>query len=450
MNTQRMPQRGSSGFSRGGSSRPTRARTGTSFSIAPPSGAGHFRSSGPSRGGSSFSRGGSSSRGSFRGGSAKPFNPKRGFKSDRLDVNLFINKAIVATETEAYVPKHTFADFAIHPELAKNLARKNYIAPSPIQDQAIPVVIEGKDVIGIASTGTGKTAAFLIPLINKLVNDKSHSVMVLAPTRELAQQIEVEFKSFTQGMKLYSVSCVGGSPIGKQIRELDMGVHIIIGTPGRVKDLINRGKINMSAYGSIVLDEADRMLDMGFVDDMRFILGKMPKVRQGLFFSATFSADIKRLCTEFLNNPVSITIPSRDTSANVEQDVVRFRAVSEKIELLHDLLNQPNAKKVLIFRETKRSVDQLAKELQDRGFKALGLHGDMRNRERARAIESLATDRAQIVIATDVAARGIDIADISHVINYDIPSTYDTYVHRIGRTGRSNKQGLAFTFVPHR
>jgi superfamily II DNA/RNA helicase len=203
----------------------------------------------------------------------------------------------------------------------------------------------------------------------------------------------------------------------------------------------------MTEFHSIVLDEADRMLDMGFIDDMRYILANMPASRQGFFFSATFSPEIKRLCTDFLNNPVTITIPSRDTASSVDQNVVRVIDRAKKIEQLHDILTQPEAHKVLIFRETKRSVDDLADELQARGFKALALHGDMRNRERERAVRALATGDAHIVIATDVAARGIDIADISHVINYDTPSTYDTYVHRIGRTGRGSKTGIALTFV---
>lgn len=397
-------------------------------------------SRGPSRGG--FSRG--------RSSAPRAFNAKRGFRKDYIDEKLFINKEAGVTETDHYTPKHKFTDFNISELLSVNLTARGLINPSPIQDQAIPEVLLGKDVIGIASTGTGKTATFLIPLINKLVANKDQKIMVLCPTRELAQQVEAEFVALTRGMKLFSVSCVGGAPIMRQIKELELGVNAVIGTPGRVKDLIERGKIKMAYFDSIVLDEADRMLDMGFIDDMRSILGAMPNGKQGLFFSATFSTDIKRLCTDFLNNPITISVKTRDTAASVMQDVVRVNGDSEKLEALHEILNKPEFSKVLIFREMKRHVDGLALELTKRGFKALALHGDMHNRERERAVRALETGKVQVVIATDIAARGLDISDISLVVNYDIPNNYETYIHRIGRTGRAKKIGSALTFVPKR
>jgi ATP-dependent RNA helicase RhlE len=429
--------------SRSRSSAPSRER---SYSSAP-------REGGFSRG-SSSSRGGYSSRGPSRGGfsrgavAPRPFNAKRSFKKDYIDEKLFINKEAGVTEVDHYEAKHAFTDFGIAEMLSANLTAKGLVTPSPIQDQSIPVVLSGKDVIGIASTGTGKTAAFLIPLINKLVADKDHKMMVLCPTRELAQQVEAEFIAFTRGMKLFSVACVGGAPIMRQIKELELGVNAVIGTPGRVKDLIERRKINMEYFDSIVLDEADRMLDMGFIDDMRSILGAMPKAKQGLFFSATFSPDIKRLCTDFLVDPVTVSVKTRDTAASVMQDVIRVNTDAEKVEALHEILLKPEYAKVLIFREMKRHVDGLAEELNKRGFKALALHGDMHNRERERAVKALEAGKVQVVIATDVAARGLDISDISLVINYDIPNNYETYIHRIGRTGRAKKLGHALTFVP--
>lgn len=394
-------------------------------------------------GGSSFggSRGGS--RGGFSGGGRS--SGRRGPKADYIDENRFINRATEVVE-EVHVAKHTFADFNVHPSLQANLDAKGFVQPSPIQDQAIPVALKGGDVIGIANTGTGKTIAFLIPIINKLVSNRDQKVMILTPTRELAQQIETEFRVLTANMKLWSVCVVGGLPIMRQIRELDLGIHIVIGTPGRVKDLIARNKIVMSQYSTIVLDEADRMLDMGFIDDMRLILGAMPKERQTMFFSATFSPEIKTLCNTFLKDPITVAIKTRDTASSVDQDVIRAHP-SEKLDKLHDLLNQPDFKKVLIFRETKHHTDELARELKSRGFAVSALHGDMRSRERSRAVDALSKGQIQAVIATDVAARGIDIPDITHVINYDTPSTYDTYVHRIGRTGRGNKKGTALTFV---
>lgn len=405
------------------------------------------------RSGSSNSSRGSFSRGPKKVGGfpgrSRSNNRKKGHK-DFIDENLFVNKA-VKKEKENFVPKHTFSDFNFNPMLLANLAKKEYINPSPIQDQAIPVGLAGGDIIGVASTGTGKTAAFLLPLINKIVADNTQKVLILAPTRELAQQIEQEFISFTRGMKLYSVSCVGGAPISRQMSELRRGVHVVIGTPGRVKDLISRKALFIDMFSNIVLDEVDRMLDMGFIDDMRYILGLMPKEnRQGFFFSATLSDEIKNLCGEFLDNPTIISVKTRDTSSSVDQDVVRVKDQSHKIATLNDILKHPDSSKVLIFREMKRSVDELTKELKNRGFKAMALHGDMRNRERERAVRALSEGHAQIVIATDVAARGIDIPDITHVINYDVPNTYDTYIHRIGRTGRGNSTGIALTFVSSR
>lgn len=446
---------GGSSDSRSDSRAPSRSRSSSSEgsrgrSYSAPREGGYSSREGGSRGGYS-SRG--PSRGGFsRGASSAPraFNAKRSFKKDYIDEKLFINKEAAVSESESYTPTHKFTDFNIAELLSANLTAKGLINPSAIQDQAIPVVLTGKDVIGIASTGTGKTAAFLIPLINKLVADPDHKMMILTPTRELAMQIEAEFIAFTRGMKLFSVSCVGGSPIMRQIKELELGVNAVIGTPGRVKDLIERGKIRMDYFDSIVLDEADRMLDMGFIDDMRSILGAMPKTKQGLFFSATFSPDIKRLCTDFLKDPVTVSIKTRDTVTSVMQDVIRVSGDNDKVEALHEILNKPEYSKVLIFREMKRHVDGLADELTKRGFKALALHGDMHNRERERAVKALASGKVQVVIATDVAARGLDINDISLVVNYDIPNNYETYIHRIGRTGRGTKLGHALTFVPGR
>ncbi len=446
----RSPSGGNSSRSSFKSSRGSNSSSRPSFSSSSRGGAGNGGSSsyrGSRSGGvSSTYKGGGFNRNGNGGGRGGGNRSRRGPKKDFINENLFINKA-VKKEEEVYKATHTFATLGLQEKLLQNLISKGFVSPSPIQDQSIPVAMKGGDVIGIASTGTGKTAAFLIPLIEKLMKDKSKKVMVLAPTRELAQQIEVEFKLFTRGMGLWSVTCVGGSPIGRQISELKRGVSIVIGTPGRVKDLITRKQLVMNSFNSIVLDEADRMLDMGFIDDMKLILGLMPKDKQGFFFSATFSPEIKNLCKDFLRDPVTVSVKTRDTSSNVDQDVVRIRDKSKKIESLHDILIKPEANKVLIFREMKRHVDDLAKELRDRGFKAVPLHGDMRNRERERAVASLANGSAQVLIATDVAARGIDIKDITHVINYDVPSTYDTYIHRIGRTGRAGQGGIALTFI---
>lgn len=391
---------------------------------------------------------GSRDRGSFSSRPSRFANKRsRGPRPQNIDVDLLISKAI-PSEEQTFVPQNKFSDFDMDKTLLKNVESKGYKIPSPIQDQAIPVGLTGKDIIGIANTGTGKTAAFLIPIINTLIQDRHKKAIILAPTRELAQQINEEFRSFTFNMRLYSAVVVGGASMINQIRQLQRGAHIIIGTPGRVLDLINRGKIKLNEYHMAVLDEADRMLDMGFVDDMREVLHKMPAERQNFFFSATFSKEIRELCREFLKDPVTIEIKSRPTAENINQDVVYVeRGGTHKVEALHDILNKPEAEKIIIFCETKRHTDHLADELKDRGFKVEALHGDMKNGARTRVVNKLKAKEIQAVVATDVAARGIDIKDITHVINYDMPQNYDTYIHRIGRTGRAGKPGTALTFV---
>lgn len=389
----------------------------------------------------------------FKGGNFKRSNnrpKKRGF-SERIDFSRFIKKG-QHIEEKPYVSKHTFIDFPFNTQIHKNIARAGFINPRPIQDQAIPSVLAGKDVFGMANTGTGKTAAFILPLIEKIVKtkgqNKRETVLIMAPTRELAMQIDSDFRTLSFGLGIFSVSCVGGLPIMKQIGEIKRGVSFVIGTPGRIKDLIMRKVLDLSTCHSVVLDEADRMLDMGFRDDMVFILSKAPKEnRQTLFFSATLSPEVKKLTTEFLKDPVFISVISGETAKNINQDVVHTRTKEEKLEKLHEVLKMEGSNKVLIFREMKHSVDTLTKELNHMGFKVGCIHGDKRSRERIRTLDLFKKDKINILIATDVAARGLDIPDVTHVINYDIPQTYDTYVHRIGRTGRSGKKGIALTFV---
>lgn len=379
---------------------------------------------------------------SFGGGRGR----RGGGNPERIDTSKFIRKA-EHVEVKPYVAKHTFADFPFDEKLKKSIEKKGFEHPMPIQDQTIPAALAGRDVLGLANTGTGKTAAFLLPLIQKVIENKKEQVLVLAPTRELALQIEKELHDFVRILGIYSVSCVGGMPISRQIRELKRGVSFVIGTPGRVRDLIDQKVLKLETFKSIVLDEADRMLDMGFRDDMEFVMKLMAPERQTLFYSATLSPEIKKLTEKYLTNPVSVSVVVRDTSKNVDQDVVRVTDRAKKIEQLHDILIAEGSGKVLIFRETKRDVDELEKELRARGFKVGAIHGDKRNRERIRTLESFKRNDISILIATDVAARGLDIPNVTHVINYDIPQTYDTYVHRIGRTGRANQKGKALTFV---
>lgn len=386
-----------------------------------------------------------------RGRSGGRFAPRNSrFKKQRgenIDVSRFINKAGPIEAEVPYESTHTFADFKIENRLKQAIADKGYFNPSPIQDQAIPIALEGRDLIGLANTGTGKTAAFLIPLINKMLLDPRQKALIIAPTRELAIQIEKECYEFTRGMRIYSVVAVGGAPVRFQIRDIRRGFRFLIGTPGRIKDLIDRRVFDPSEIQNIVLDEADRMLDMGFVDDITQILGYMPAERQGMFFSATFPPAIEKLVHRFLKDPARVMVKTRDTSKNVDQDVIRVRSNDDKIHVLSQLLKKKEFEKVVIFSETKHAVEQLAEDLQNLGFRADAIHGDREHRQRQRTLHAFKENRITILVATDVAARGLDIPNVSHVINFEIPQTYDTYIHRIGRTGRAGNRGHALTFV---
>ena len=399
----------------------------------------------------SFSRAGFSPRSSFssnRGGFSRGNGGgRRGPVDQKIDPSRFVNKAVITETVEKFVPEHSFNDFLIDARIKANIAKHGFTAPTPIQDKAIPHVLKGADVVGIANTGTGKTAAFLIPLINKILLNPREKIIVMVPTRELAIQIESELRLFTPMLRIFGVCCVGGAPIGRQISQLKLMHNLVIGTPGRIKDLIERKFIRLEDFKTVVLDEADRMLDMGFINDMRAIMAKMPKDRQTLFFSATLSPDIAGLIREFLHEPVTISVKTRDTSKNVDQDVVKVGYGNDKVKILHDLLTKAEFSKVLIFGRTKHGVEKLSKLLTQRGVKAESIHGNKNHGQRQRALGAFKDNKVQVLVATDVAARGLDIPDVSHVINFDLPATYDDYVHRIGRTGRGNKTGKALTFI---
>lgn len=391
-----------------------------------------FRKPFPSRGGSS-----SCSRFARKG-------PRRG---ESINVSRFINKAIINEAEEKFTPLHMFSEFNIDESLKRAIGKKGYTTPTPIQDQAIIPALEGRDILGIANTGTGKTGAFLIPLINKVRKNPKEQVLIIVPTRELALQVNQELIEFTHNMRIFSVCVVGGMSIGNQISQLRYQYNFIIGTPGRLKDLVDRKKIFLSEFSTVVLDEADRMLDMGFIDEMRDVMARMPKERQTLFFSATLSPAIEKLISEFLQDPVRVSVKKRDTSKNIDQDIVKLKKGENKIDVLHNLLVQKDFSKVLIFGRTKHGVENLFSMLVERGFKAESIHGNKNHTQRQRALGKFKDNHTQVLVATDVAARGLDIADVSHVINYDLPQTYDDYVHRIGRTGRWGKQGKALTFI---
>lgn len=363
-----------------------------------------------------------------------------------VDLSKLINKAKPAEDTAPYVPDMTFADLPIDQQLKDNIISKGYLVPTPIQDKSIPQVLMGHDVVGLANTGTGKTAAFLIPLINRVIYDRSQNVLIMVPTRELALQIEAEFYGFTKRLNINAVTCVGGAAIEPQLRVLRRKPNFVIGTPGRLKDFIDRGELNLSTFGTVVLDEADRMLDMGFIGDMREILALMPRERHTLFFSATMDKSIERLIGEFLNDPVHISVKTRDTAATIDQDVVYYQG-GNKFDKLVSLLKEENMDKVLVFGRTKHGVERLANDLSRAGVPSESIHGDKTHGRRQKALSLFKQDHVKVLVATDVAARGLDISGVSHVINYDLPGTYEDYTHRIGRTGRAGKTGKALTFV---
>lgn len=362
------------------------------------------------------------------------------------DISKFVNKSVITERAAHFAPEHAFVDFTIDERLKENIMAKGYKTPTPIQDRAIPQALLGRDIVGIANTGTGKTAAFLIPLINKVLLHPREQVLVVVPTRELAIQIDEELKGFTRGMRIFSAVCVGGSNMGAQVRALRYQNNFIIGTPGRLKDLILQKYLTLALFKTVVLDEADRMLDMGFINDVKFMLSRMDKERHTLFFSATMSREILSLIKSFLKEPVSISVKTGDTPRNVEQDIVRTNG-RHKLDVLHNLLSGNEFKKVLVFGRTKHGVEKLSRLLAARGIKAESIHGNKNLSRRRRALDLFKQNHAQVLVATDVAARGLDIDDISHVINFDLPATYDDYVHRIGRTGRGEKRGKALTFV---
>lgn len=379
-------------------------------------------------------------------GSSNRRRGKSAHQIKKFDPSMFLKKVEEQAIAPTYVPKNTFTDFLIDDQIKQNILNKGYTLPTPIQDQTIPLLLESKDVIGTANTGTGKTAAFLIPLINNVLTKKSSRVLIIAPTRELADQINAELKIFKHKTGLYSVLCIGGANMNTQIRELSKNPAFVIGTPGRLIDLENNRHINFSNYTSIVLDEVDTMLDMGFIKDIKYIIQKLPSKRHSLFFSATIPPAAKALMASFLHNPVSVSVKTRQSAENVNQEVIIVGQQS-KIELLHDLLIKPEFNKVIIFLSTKRSVDKLARILQERGFQVATIHGNKTQSQRKKSLLLFKDDKVKILLATDVVARGIDIDDVSHVINYDMPQTYEDYIHRIGRTGRADKVGQAITFV---
>ena len=329
-------------------------------------------------------------------------NSNRGFGRSRrqqstFDPSMLVKQAVVnPVIAPAYQTQHSFADFEVCEPLKQNIIKRGYITPTPIQDQAIPHLLQGRDIIGLANTGTGKTAAFLIPLINKIYQN-SGKALIIAPTRELAVQIQDEFKLFAQGMKLYSTLCIGGASMSNQIYSLRRDNDFVIGTPGRLIDLEKRGIINMGEFESIVLDEVDHMFDMGFIQDVKYIISKLPNKRHSLFFSATLPAKLQDVVHQFLYNPVKVTIETQKASANVNQDIIKVNGQS-KVDLLHDLLNLDGFEKVLVFGRTKHGLNKLSQALLTRGIRVAAIHGNKSQAQRQKALAQFKKDAEALMM----------------------------------------------------
>ncbi|MBI5358907.1 DEAD/DEAH box helicase [Candidatus Amesbacteria bacterium] len=370
-------------------------------------------------------------------------------KTSKISPTKYVNRTQAqAQETEVkHEIKNQFIDFNIDIRIKENVRIHGYLTPTPIQDQVIPFALEGRDVVGIANTGTGKTAAFLIPIVNKILLDVSQKALIVAPTRELAFQISDELKIFAKNLPIRSVLVMGGAGMYEQVKRLQSRPNIVIATVGRLKDLVGRRAINLSEYKTVVMDEVDRMVDIGFIKDIRYLISLLPSVRQSLFFSATVSPEINMIIRSFAPNPVTISVKTTETAQNVDQDIIKVSSKEEKIAKLFELLKQGEFRKVMVFGRTKWNVEKLANTLLSAGFNAASIHGNKTQGQRLKALSMFKTNQVQVLVATDVAARGLDIDDVSHVINFDEPEDYTAYVHRIGRTGRANKMGKALTFV---
>jgi superfamily II DNA/RNA helicase len=345
----------------------------------------------------------------------------------------------------------TFADLGLSDELLRAINESGYDTPTPIQEQAIPSVLMNRDLIGIAQTGTGKTAAFVLPMIDILGNGRSRARMprslILEPTRELAAQVAENFEKYGKYHKLSMALLIGGVSMGDQQKALEKGVDVLIATPGRLMDLFERGKILLTGCSLLVIDEADRMLDMGFIPDIETICSKLPVTRQTLLFSATMPPPIKKLSDKFLANPKTIEVARpASTNINITQKLVEVDA-RKKRDVLCSLIESENVKTAIVFCNRKTTVRELAKALQQRRYRAGEIHGDMEQSARIRELDRFKSGDINILVASDVAARGLDVKGVSHVFNFDAPWHPDDYVHRIGRTGRAGASGAAFTFV---
>ena len=344
-----------------------------------------------------------------------------------------------------------FEDLNLHPTLLKAVKDQNYVNPTAIQEQAIPLILKDNDVLGTAQTGTGKTAAFALPILHHLINEKSNNsktkirALVVTPTRELAIQIGENFTDYAKYNNIKNTVIFGGVKQGTQTNALANGVDVLVATPGRLLDLMGQGFISLNDIGYFVLDEADRMLDMGFINDIKKLLEKLPKNRQSLFFSATMPNSILTLSNTILRNPKKIAVHQVSTTAETIQQSIYYTNKSDKKDLLFHILKNKDINQILVFSRTKHGADRIVRNLQKNNIEAAAIHGDKSQNQRQRALQSFKDYKVRVLVATDIAARGIDIDKLSYVLNYDIPNEPETYVHRIGRCGRAGEKGVSIS-----
>ncbi len=345
----------------------------------------------------------------------------------------------------------SFSDLGVAEPIRHALENSNYVTPTPIQQHAIPLLLEGKDLFGVAQTGTGKTAAFALPMLQRLSQSgarqgRGPSALILAPTRELVVQIAAAIRTYGRHLKLRETAIYGGISQGPQVKSLQRGVDILVATPGRLLDLINQGHARLDAVSFLVLDEADRMLDMGFIHDVRKIVGTLPKQRQSMLFSATMPPEITRLAADMLREPVRVEVAPTGTAVELVEQKVFHIAAPEKRALLSSLLRDPAMSRVIVFTRTKHGANRVAEQLGRGGVSAAAIHGNKSQSARQAALNDFRAGRSRVLVATDIAARGIDVEAVTHIVNYELPNVPETYVHRIGRTARAGARGTALSF----
>jgi ATP-dependent RNA helicase RhlE len=376
-------------------------------------------------------------------------NARPAKKASTLDPALLVKEADHSVVEKVFRSDRMVSELPIDIKLRQALAAKGYEKPTEIQDRTLETLLKGKDILGIAQTGTGKTGAFLIPIIEQLLHKRINPyALVVVPTRELALQVEEEFKSMSKGLGLNSACFIGGTNINKDLQTARRNNHVVIATPGRLLDLTDRRAIDLGKFQTLVLDEFDRMLDMGFIRDVNRILDGMKQRNHTMLFSATLDKSQQSMINNILKDHVTVKVSTGSRGGDaIDQEVIKVKPGEDKFRILEEMLSHDEFTKVLLFEETKHRVSRLCVKLNNAGVRADQIHGNKSQNARQNALKAFKQGRVQVLVATDVASRGIDVSDVSHVINYQVPQTHDSYIHRIGRTGRAGKMGKAYTFV---